>query len=223
MRNALVFSIVLMSLGVLQAHTCKDLCERFGDYEGCRKMERGVVDCTRRISTLPEVKEAENRGAALQNGTRTSTHRFILYTPWFYTGSMNARFQAKVTDRGLRYSGESREGANPYGLIFDGASFGDDHMIGADEMECRQVDPVRYHCIGKYGEYREATIEFRNQGDGRFELKFYGVPMEGNGSMQYKLRLASDGRFLYEEYFRNGRLRRDISKRYPVERIVPLP
>lgn len=222
--RARTIALLLLSVGFLNAQSCKDLCERFGDYEGCRKLEQGVADCTRQVPV-------HMTPASVETGVRTTDHvsnrtfsrSFMLYTSWLNNGGANIRFRVKVSDWKIEYLGESHGEADDYGLKFDGKSFGDEHMIDAEEMRCRQIGEARYQCNGVYGEYRRATIEFRNEGRGRFELRFYGAPMNGRSGERYILRLASDGRYLYEEYFDNGRKRQDISRRYPIARIVPLP
>ena len=147
---------------------------------------------------------------------------FILFTHWVSSERGNTvRFKAKVTPKEIDYRGESKRMADDYGLFFDGMKFRDDHMVGNQEMRCKYLGNERYTCYAQYGDYRKATVLYKVGKNGRFDLRFYGVPVEG-GVERYVLRLYSDGKYLYEQYFENGRLRHDITRRYPIATIQSL-
>ena len=217
-KKAFLFG--LLTLSICEAKSCRDLCERFGDYEACQKVQKGVLDCSVRMHN--EVPGSSSSSTQYPSGQFFPDKGYTLYTRWIRSGGATVRFRAKVTPGGIAYRGESKKAADDYGLTFNGKTFWDDHMIGAEEMHCRQTGVGRYSCSARYGEYRRATIYYKLEKNGRFDLRFYGVAMDRGGWEQYVLRLASDGKYLYEQYFNRGHLRQDISERYPIEAIVPL-
>jgi len=215
MNRRIVF-LFLIASSVLSAKSCRDLCEKFGDYEACRKMERGVGDCAH----FPKKPGANSDEKASQSsGQKKQIRRFQILTRWSRDG---IRFKAIVSPDRLFYEGQSRSGeADSYGLIFNSGKFADEHMLEAD-MRCKPVGGGRFACRAQYGEYSRGTVIYRVEGRGIFDLKFYGVPMGKRGQEKLTFRLYSDGRYLYEQYFDHGRMRRDISQRYPIAEVRPL-
>jgi hypothetical protein len=202
MKRLLLWMVLI---GLLEAGSCRDLCDRFGAYEACQKAEQGIAECPHRLEKAPRL--------AGESADRSSAKGFVIMT----RRDGSCAFRVSVARELMRY--EAVGCGDYYGVSFDGRSLGDDHVLDIN-MRCRRLGPGSYECRGRYGEYRYAIVRYRIEGAGRFDWSFYGADRKRRGRPGLEYRLYSDGKYLYEQFFDRGRLRRDISKRYPIRDIV---
>jgi len=196
----------VLFLGVsLQARSCQELCEKFGSYEACKRVSSGNSICGR--SPIDLHKEY------VRNLSSGKSDHFVLQTKW----QGRCRFHVTVSPDHLRYEADPSCG-DYYGIVFDGKSLGDDHVLDV-AMDCQKQKAGRYQCHGDYGEFHDAVIVYQLFGDGKFDWKFYGARVKKVGKFPLEYRLFSDGKFLYEQFYDRGRLQKNISRRYMIHSI----
>ena len=207
--NAKFLFLSLLGFGILSAHSCKDLCERFGDYEGCQKMARGIVDCDRRFPSLPS-----------QLSRKDVLERSIYLTPWESMGEgIRFRFRVEADPRRFVFTAETdppsmNEG---YSFVMTPGGIASEHMVD-ESLSCRRIGQKRLQCKGDSGTpYRNASVDYRLKDDGRFDLRFYSENPQNGRWVRWTLRLHNDAKYIYEEYYLNGK-KQSGTKRYRIIR-----
>lgn len=201
MKIALLFLLTLFSY--LQAHSCQTLCQKFGDYEACRKVKNGITDCS-----VPVPVSLEN---SVQDSQKL---RYIFYTPWKpYDEGVRFRFKVLVDPEQFLFTAETSPPGLGDGYFFEYTHQGvsSAHMID-DVLSCRWKRNGTLRCEGSEGVYRNARIKYSIGKNGEFDMKFSAIiPTQGRWERSM-LHLYKRGNTVYEDYYVNGRKKPDGSQ-----------
>ena len=223
LRYLVVLSAVAV---VVQATTCVDLCQKFGDPVGCERQEAGERDCTlprsmrtktvaatpvaAARSTVPNsVDGSGNRPAA---DHRRSVDHF--HTRWKRRGSIRTRFAMVVGDERIDFVGEAIPPLDPYFVRFSSRHFESDHILDND-ADCQMKREGNYLCTDRYTQ-EVLTVVYHRSGPRAFDLRIFRG--ESTDPREQTVRLSSDGTWVTMDMYANGRPIPSARERYRIAR-----
>lgn len=199
-KSILLISMLLLTSFAWAHHiSCNDLCNKFGDYNGCQRLSAGEVDCT-----YPHGGLIKDRDNTPNNKNQTPPTKFYnktdtYWTLWQNRGGIQMRFRLMVGERSFSFVGYSRPELDPYYIKLSPTKLSDDHIIGAGNMSCSTNSNREYICryTHGYGEYETLKAIYHKNGKRKFDLKIYALRTKSpNAQRGLILHLYSNGRYV---------------------------
>jgi len=195
----MIFAMLFCTFS-LQATTCEDLCNKFGDYHGCQRLAAGETDCT-----FPPKEPTTTTPTQTDAAAPSTTAHF--YTQWRNRGGIRMRFEVTVGEESMAFMGQAQPALDPYFVRFSPSALQSDHMIDVD-MQCQPAGVSRYHCQDKYT-HRKVTVAYHRTGANIFDLKVY----EGKS---LAFHIYSDRLHIHTRYYHHDQIIKRLSEHYPI-------
>jgi hypothetical protein len=210
-------SLLLAATFTLGATSCQELCDKFGDAQGCRRLQAGERDCSYPPARAHRPATRQTPSAAPKQPTRPAEKIERFATRW-EGGREKRRFLITLSRKRLTLEGQSVPPLDPYYLRFSPKRIEGDHLIEI-ESPCRPGAQGRFLCNEDRTEnYRQVTVLFKKTGPRAFDFKLFALP---RGAVKptpqtLQFRAFSDGKRLTLEYYRGGYLLPRLTERHPL-------